>query len=892
MVLRCELDGSSLDVFARGLRNPQELAFDDFGNLFTGDNNSDGGDRARWVHVVEGGDSGWRIGYQHLHAPPRRGPWNAEKLWYPQWEGQAAYIVPPLANLGYGPSGLAYYPGTGLPEKYRGHFFLCDFRGGASSGIHAFSLKPKGASFEMASYEQFLWEALPTDVEFGPDGAMYYTDWIQSWNKTDAGRIYRISHPESRSSKAVLETRRLLRDGLRGHDDRDLTLLFQHPDRRVRLEAQFELVRRGTNSVPALHQYIADLPTLTMSRPETPVHTLWALGQLARKNKDRAEEILNPAREFLKGSPEIRAVAAQVFADSGLRSVAPRLIEMLNDASGAGVHLPMAEAAAALTLAKLRVPEAISPVMTMIERNADRDPFLRHAGVMALAACATPEQLAALPTPSTAAQLAVVVALRRQESPYVAKFLSSTNPLVVLEAARAINDVPIEGAMPSLARLIREVGRFDVPATNKVEVLAQDAITASISSVAPETGSTTPYEQLFQRVLNANLRVGEAQQAAALAQLAANDAVPASLRAEALQILGDWANPPGRDRILGLWRPLRPRPREVAERELASRIKEIFPKAPEAVQVAALDAIQKLRVTRMEATLLSLVRGSSPASVRIKALNTLMELKSRRLDQALAFADQSGDPSLVSEARLVRARLNPAAAVAELGQRLESASTREKQQILDTVARVASPAFAPLLRTQMQKLLIGQLSRELELDVLDAASKLGTPELLAMVQKFEAARPNDNLGPFREVLQGGDADAGRVVFFERAEVSCARCHMIGTEGGMAGPKLTGIGSRQGREYLLESIVFPNKELAKGFENVLVSLNDGSSVAGSVEKEDANELVINSPEDGEVRVKKANIKSRQKALSGMPEEFRQILTKQDLRNLVEFLASLK
>jgi len=42
----------------------------------------------------------------------------------------------------------------------------------------------------------------------------------------------------------------------------------------------------------------------------------------------------------------------------------------------------------------------------------------------------------------------------------------------------------------------------------------------------------------------------------------------------------------------------------------------------------------------------------------------------------------------------------------------------------------------------------------------------------------------------------------------------------------------------------------------------------------------------------VKLKKENIQSRERGPSPMPEELRQILTKQEVRHLVEFLANLK
>ena len=243
-VLRCELDGSDLEVVHRGLRNPQELAFDEYGDLFTCDNNSDGGDRARLVQIVAGADSGWRIGHQWLAD---RGAWKRERLGEPRPPGQPAWILPPIANFADGPSGLCRDVGHGLADRYRGCFFLCDFRGGSSySGVHALWLSRAGAGFELRAHERVVWGVLATDVDVAPDGSLCVLDWVDGWTKTGKGRVYRLRRDGTAADAALgRETAALLAADLRERGTDALLTLLAHADRRVRQQAQFALDRKS-----------------------------------------------------------------------------------------------------------------------------------------------------------------------------------------------------------------------------------------------------------------------------------------------------------------------------------------------------------------------------------------------------------------------------------------------------------------------------------------------------------------------------------------------------------------------------------------------------------------------------------------------------------------------
>jgi quinoprotein glucose dehydrogenase len=849
-VFRCNPDGSELEVFAYGLRNPQELVFDQYGNLFTGDNNSDGGDQARWVYLVEGGDSGWRIGYQFMESPVQRGPWNAEKLWHPQWEGQAAYLVPPITNIAKGPSGVTYAPGTGLPEKFGEHFFLVDFTGsGANSGVHTFTLRPNGASFSMVDHTRFIWNILATDVDFGVEGGLYVSDWVAGWEKTGKGRLYRFYNPTNVNTPLVRNTKKFLAEGMGGRSLKELATFMTHPDMRVRQEAQFAFVEKGSEAIRTL----IDLAQKDRNRLAR-LHAIWALGQLGAQFPGTMLALF-PLLADPDG--EVRAQTAKVLGERRVHRAYEGLVKMLQDPD------PRAQFFAALSLGKLELKEAIGPILALLRANADRDPYLRHASVLALARLNDLDALKAKANDaSRSVRMGVLLAMRRLGRPEIVTFLHDADPGLVLEAARSINDEPINAALPELAALIDQPLQSD---------------------------------HLLRRVLNANFRLGQAETAKALAQFASRTNAADASRAEALNELGEWPNPSGRDRIVGVWRPLTTgRDRSIPAEALRPVITEILQVAPDSVCVAAAWAAGQLVMTEVAPTLFELATNNLLSdSVRVASLRGLARLDEARLAEALKTSLVDKSEALRKAATQLQAQTKPALALGHLKATLESGSIGEKQTALAALGTIDGAAVEEIFSQWLDKLGNGQVPKELQLDLLEAAGKRPVSALKEKVERYQAAQPKDDpLLGFREALYGGDASVGKTIFFERAEVACLRCHKINGEGGEVGPNLEGIGTRQTREYILDAILYPNKQIAAGFETLLVSLKNGTAYAGILKSEDANDLVLNSPEDGIVKIKKMEIQSREKGLSSMPESMGAVLSKPDLRNLVEYLANAK
>ena len=870
-VFRCFPDGSGLEVVHTGLRNPQELAFNDRGDLFTVDNNMSGGDECRLLHLLEGADSGWDATFQlsgHFREETGRRDhpkptWFTERLWAPADSQVPHWHHAAVANLSRGPSGLSCYPGAGLPSIDANTFFLADFVGTpATSEVLTFRLEPEGASYRLVEQSKFVERALITDIEFGPDGALYLADWIHGWSGTGSGRIWRVT-PKTPDDQGA-EVRRLLKAGFRGRPAGDLAEDLGHPDRRVRYQAQFELVRRG----PEGEKVFAETLEREGGRHAC-IHALWGLGQLAEKKRIGKVGTAACLNAFLAEEPEVRAQAAKVsrWLSGGGRLTA-RLVGCLQHSNPRVVYHALQ------SLTHLGETTARDEVLDRLRSPLGKDRAIRHAAVLYLAHCCSEAALGAmLADPSRDVRLGAVLALRRIRSQLLAGALLDEDRDIRFAALRAIHDLPIRQQLAGVAELV-----------------------SSPDWIGPEA----PFP-VAQRILNANFRLGQRIHAARLAGLALDDGLPRSVRREALVALKEWNDPSVFDRVTWNLRPLesgRVRGigaaiqgplRRLHRGLLAERKRNEDSSRNELLQLVSEVLIEHGLLTHAVARD-GLRESGLPVAIRFSLMRYLIEERTLSPELA-AWVMQTAEPTLAAHAAGFLVDRDDVRGWRFFQQAFEGSDLERSKlllpEVIDLLATRDGVQASRLLALGLEQ--AGGLGADAWLNLVEAVESRGA--LAGALSDFlESLGETPQLVRRMLLTEGGDAERGKEIFRHHA-AQCQRCHRVEGNGGLAGPDLSQIGKTLTRDQLVEALLEPGKRIAPGYGRSTIDLKNGDVVTGVILREDGEDLTLLLQEGMELVVAKERIEYRSGIQSSMPA-MGEVMSRREMRDLIAYLASLR
>lgn len=241
-ISRTDKDGKNWEIYAAGMRNTYDFAFNSEGEIFCFDSDMEWDWSMPWYrptriyHLVSGGDYGFREGTA-------------------KWPAYFQDGLPPALEVGVGsPTGVTFGYGAKFPAKYQRAFFVMDWSYGRIFAIH---LKPEGATYSATKEEFIKGKPLPlTDMVIGDDGALYF---MIGGRKTAAG-LYRVTYVGSESTAPApkettgAEARDLRRKLEAFHGKRDakaVDFIWPHlgsPDRWIRYAARIALESQDVES--------------------------------------------------------------------------------------------------------------------------------------------------------------------------------------------------------------------------------------------------------------------------------------------------------------------------------------------------------------------------------------------------------------------------------------------------------------------------------------------------------------------------------------------------------------------------------------------------------------------------------------------------------------------
>lgn len=805
------------------------------------------------VRLVDGGTFQFRPRTMKLdlyNVGSATNPWG---LAFDRW-GQPFLTEGPQGGIWYlTPGTVSSHPGERVPgteapkacgnEFLSGRHFGPDYEGVMALNafknktVNLYRFSDDGAGFAtrelqpplVMSKEPFF---RPVDVKLGPDGALYVADFFQEiiGHMQYEFRDPRRDHLNGRIWRITRKGGKpLVRPRLAELPLDQLVEELRSPEAFTRDKTRRVLYERSARDLPGVKGALARfVARLDLAGPDVDHLRLEALW--AYETVDAIEPEL--LRTVLRcREPRARAAAVAVLRDwlGHMPDALDLLAERVDDPY-ARVRLE-----AVCTLSYFPLPRAMELSARVVDRPIDPclDYALRHTAV-ALKAVWLPALLAGRidfgGRPERA--LAALGALRSAEAV----------PLLLhmLKAGRVAPERREE-----MLILIASLGRPAELAEVFDPARLASILRAPGSEAAGQPAACDPHVHV--RVLDALARAARERHVRPSGDLTRLglliDSADDGLRMAALRLAGVW-------QIEALRPP-------ITHCALAER--------PEAVMRAAVEALADLGGPASVELLERLDVPGKPKVVRLNAVAGLARLDvsaaARRLARLLADDPGADDPALTLEAVLSRkggaevlmrelARQTPHADAARLALRHLNASGRAQPALADLLERAAGTGA-------LAKLLAGEDLRRLTADVRIR----------------------------------GDPARGEAVF-RRKDLACMSCHAIAGGGPQVGPDLEGLGASSPLDYLVESVLLPNKAVKEGYAAVKIATTAGRVYHGILVRKTEQEVVIRDAASRQiVRLTIAEVDEMADAPTIMPEGLVNAMTRTEFLDLVRFISEL-
>ena len=276
------------------------------------------------------------------------------------------------------------------------------------------------------------------------------------------------------------------------------------------------------------------------------------------------------------------------------------------------------------------------------------------------------------------------------------------------------------------------------------------------------------------------------------------------------------------------------------------------------------------------------------AAVQKEAAQALAKRKDKSAIPALL--DCLGDKNLRFDATMALAKTPDLRAVDVYLEGAGSKNNQQRDECRRAIAAIKTEALPAIeKRLAVKPPLSGEVILQLQKIYNDVPTARSSPlfQIAAKtitVDEYNAAALSEN---------GGNKDRGKKLFFDVKGSNCVKCHKVRGEGGEVGPDLSSIATRYDRAKLIESVLYPSKQILDGYDMTIIETKDGKVIQGIVRGDAGDELTLIDAEAKKIVVKKADIETRTKSeKSIMPDGIQVGMTLVEFSDLISYLESLR